>query len=183
MRRVAEIDVHGGQRDTERGGQHQQRDEGRNHQPQEAPARLVPEDQQRDEQHDQLQEEVDDGGTDRCERQDLAWKPDLAHEARIADDGDGGTTETGGKEVPREETGEQEDGEVRNLDLQDDLENNVEDHEVQRRVEQRPEEHEGAVLVLDLQLLAGEVHQELAVGPHDAEPLERARSGRDIQML
>ena len=61
--------------------------------------------------------------------------------------------------------------------LQDHLEDDVEDHEVQRRVEQRPEEAERAVLVLDLQLLAGEVHQELAVGPDDRRAAGAGRVG------
>ena len=47
----------------------------------------------------------------------------------------------------------------------------------------RPEEAQDAVLVLDLQLLADQVHQQLAVLPHVVQPLDRAGTSRDLERL
>ena len=62
-------------------------------------------------------------------------------------------------------------------------EDDVEHHEVEQRVQQRPHEPERAVLVLDLQLLADQVAEELAVLPDLAEPLDRAGAGGDVRPI
>src|SRR4029077_13230231 len=69
----------------------------------------------------------------------------------------------------------QEDGEAGNAVLQHELEDDVEDHEVQRRVQHRPDEAQDAVLVLDLQLLADESHEQLAEAPDLRYSLPHAR--------
>src|SRR5262249_47254732 len=74
------------------------------------------------------------------------------------------------EQVPHQQPGEQEDREARDAAPEDELEDDVEHHQVQRRVEHRPREAEDAVLVLDLQLGAGERHEQLAVAPDVAEP-------------
>ena len=54
---------------------------------------------------------------------------------------------------------------------QDDRERDVEHHEVEQRVEQRPREPEDAVLVLDLQLVADHADEQLAALDDPGEPL------------
>ena len=113
------------------------------------------------------------------ERQDLARERHLLHQARVADDRAGRAAEAGREQVPHEQAREQEDRERRDARLQDQLEHDVEDDEVQERVQQRPHEAEDAVLVLDLQLLAHHPDEELAVldDPHEALPgVIRART-------
>ena len=68
------------------------------------------------------------------------------------------------------------DGDAR---LQDDRERDVEDDEVEQRVEQRPREPEDAVLVLDLQLLADHPDEQLAVLPDPSEALAEPRARPD----
>ena len=75
---------------------------------------------------------------------------------------------------------EQEDREVRDRRRDEVREDQVEDDQVEHRVEQRPHEPERAVLVLDLQLLAHEGAEELAVRPDVAEPPDRARTCRHL---
>ena len=53
-------------------------------------------------------------------------------------------------------------GKRRDARAEDDRERDVEDDEVEQRVEQRPREPEDAVLVLDLQLVADHADEQLA---------------------
>ena len=86
--------------------------------------------------------------------------------------------EPGREEVPHEQARQQEDRERRNARPEDLLERDVEDHEVEQRVQQRPHEPEDAVLVLDLELLAGHPDEQLAVGDDPPEALEDRSAGR-----
>ncbi len=62
---------------------------------------------------------------------------------------------------------------------EDDRERDVEDDEVQQRVQQRPREPEDAVLVLDLQLVADHPDEELAALDDAGEPLPGRDPGPD----
>ena len=64
-------------------------------------------------------------------------------------------------------------------DPQDDRERDVEDHEVEQRVEQRPREPEDAVLVLDLQLVADHPDEQLAALDDPREALPSRHAGPD----
>ena len=122
---------------------------------------------------------MDEGGAHRGEDEDLPGERDLLHDGRVPHDGAGGRREAGREEVPDEEPGQQVDGEERDAVLQDQLEHDVEDDQVQRRVQHRPDEAERAVLVLDLQLLADQLDQQLPEAPDLAEALRHAGPAGD----
>ena len=87
--------------------------------------------------------------------------------------------EPGREQVPHEQTREQEERERGDRGLQDDLERDVEDDEVEQRVDERPGEPENAVLVPDLQLLARHPDEELPVLPDTSDALAEPRARPD----
>ena len=71
--------------------------------------------------------------------------------------------EPGREQVPHEQARQQEDRERRDAASRGSSERDVEDDQVEQRVQQRPREAQDAVLVLDLQLLARHPDEQLAV--------------------
>ena len=83
---VAQVDVDRRHHDRQRRGQEVAARRTRSAGSREAPGRRVAEGRDEDDEHRQLDEEVDHGGADVGERQDLARKRDLLHERRAVDD-------------------------------------------------------------------------------------------------
>src|SRR5207237_1104872 len=117
------------------------------------------------EQHDQLQAEMDEPGTDGRQGEYLAREIDLLDESTVARDGNGGRAEGCPEQVPRHEAGEEVEGEVGDAGLQELPEDDPVDHQQEQRSGERPQEAEGRVLVLDLELFAHQVHEQLAETP------------------
>ena len=178
---VAGVDVERREQDGQPRREQEQHDQGGEHQPQVLEVDAVAEHHEGREQHEGLQEEVHEVGADRGEGQDLAREVHLVDERAVVDDRPRGRREARAEEVPRQQPRQQEDGEVGDAAPEDHLEHDVEDHQVHRRVQHRPEEPEAAVLVLDLQLLADQADEELAVAPHRLHPAEDRTIGRDDQ--
>ena len=130
------------------------------------------------EQHEALQEEVHEHAADRGERQDLARERDLLHEPGVADDRPAGTpprarsrrgsTRAGPRAGRSGTPGRPSRGSSRTRCRR---------RQVEQRVQQRPREAEDAVLVLDLELLAGHPDEELVVGDDPPETLEDRSAG------
>ena len=180
---VAEVDVPRRQQHAEPSGEHEERHEGKQHQRQHLPVGRPLEQDERRQQDGRLEEEVHQGGADGGDGQDLPGEPDLLHERRVVHDRGARPADGAREQRPRQEAGQEENGEVVDPVRQQLLEHDGEDHEVERRVEQRPDEPEDAVLVLDLQLLADEVPKQLPVLPDQHEPLDRGRSLRPVDDL
>ena len=157
---------------AERGSEEQQRDDRRDQQRQVAPVGSVVEREQENDEHDALQEEVDERGADRGQGEDLAGKrPSSRSTCRpppIL-----WLRKRGGEQVPYEDAARQIDGEVRDPVLQDELEDDVIHRQRRRRVQHRPEEPEDALLVLDLQLFAHQPEEQLSIAPDVAQSLRQ----------
>ena len=124
-----------------------------------------PTSERRDEQHDELHAEVEERRPGAREREDLPRQVDLLDQARVRDDGaraaDGDLLE----ESHRGQAGEDEDREVGDAagGAEEVPEHDEVDGELHQRPRQRPEESEGGVLVLRLEIAAHEEPEHLAV--------------------
>ncbi len=115
-----------------------------------------------DDHHQALEEEEDAGGPDRGEGQDLPRERHLLHDPGVVHHDAGTGQDAQLEEVEQEQTGEQEDHEVRHLVAEHDLEYEEVDRQRHGRSHHRPDEAERRVLVLDLDFGADQVDQELA---------------------
>ena len=105
------------------------------------------------------------------ERQDLAGEPHLLDQRGVARPPSPTACRRPVLEhVEDEDARHQEEDEVGDRVRQDHAEDDVEHGDRDRRVDQRPDEPEDAVLVADLQLLADEVGQQLPVGDDVGDP-------------
>jgi hypothetical protein len=123
-----------------------------------------------DQQHDHLQPVVDERHADRRERQDLARERDLLDQVRVVDHRPR-TSQRGGREqVPRQQAREEVDGVVRQP-IAEHTRDEREHGQVHEGIQQRPDRAEHRGHVLDLQLLADQVGQDLAVRDQHAQAL------------
>jgi hypothetical protein len=82
-------------------------------------------------------------------------------------------------QVPQQQSGEEVDDEVRHLVVEEDGEHEEVDRQRHGRSDHGPHQAEDGVLVLDLDLGADEVDQQLTGEPDLAQPLAHADGGRD----
>src|SRR5205807_2242170 len=173
---VAQVHVGGGQKQAHRRHEHHEDHERDRQEKQVGAEEVEAEHQKGAEEHDQLQDEVHKAGADGGQGEDLAREVDLLDQPPVAGDRDRGCPQGGAEEVPSHQAGEEVEGEVGDARLQELPEDDPVDHQEEQGPGQRPQEAEGRVLVLDLQLLAYEVHQQLAELPDlpdgGAEPEE-----------
>ena len=134
--RVAQVHVGRAQEDAQRAGEQQQAQEREREERDVRPGDVPLDAREHGEQHEALQEEVDDHAGDGRERQDLTRERNLLHEPRVPDHREAGPGQTGREEVPHEQAGEQVDREGGNTRAEDLHERDVEDDEVQQRVQQ-----------------------------------------------
>ena len=129
------------------------------------------------EQHDHLQEEVDDRRADDGQREQLAREVDLVDQAGVADDRAGAAADDVGEQGPGEQAGEQVDAELRDrLAVAEELaDRDGVDDQLEQRPDERPEEAEHAVLVLDLQLFAGPAGRAAGGTPRSRRRCARTR--------
>jgi hypothetical protein len=118
--------------------------------------------------------------SDRRQGQDLPGEVDLLDQPGVVDDRPGGGVDRRAEQVPRHQAGEEVEGVVGDVRAEELPEHQPVDHQQAQRPEERPQEPQEGVLVLDLELLGHERPEELAVGPDLADgreepPEERLR--------
>ena len=176
---VAQVDVDRRQEDRDGRGQDDARDEGEDHHGQEFQVGRRVQGDHEDDQHDHLEEEEDAGRSHCRQGEDLAGERDLLHDAGVVHHDARAGEHTEREEVPQQQPGEEEDDEVRHLVAEHDLEHDVVDGQRHGRGDHRPHQPEHRALVLDLDLGADQVDQQLAGEPDLAQPLAHTDGGGD----
>ncbi len=168
---VPKVDVDRRQEDRQRPGEHQHGHQGQREDGHEGEIRLDPEGEEGDDEHYHLDGEEDQVDPDHRQGQELAWKGHLLDDARLSHHHPGGAHGGAVEQVPRNQAGEEPDGEVRLVVAGDDLEDHVVDGQHHGRVEHRPGVAQHRVLVLDLELGADQQHEQVAVEPQVLQAL------------
>ena len=136
VRGIAQVHVERREQDAEGAREQEDADQRERDQRHVGPRDVPTHDEERDDEHETLEEEVHERGADRGEWEDLARERDLVHDAGVGDDRSGRAGEPRREQVPHEQTREQEERERGDRGLQDDLERDVEDDEVEQRVDE-----------------------------------------------
>jgi hypothetical protein len=123
----------------------------------------VARDEDEQQQNAGLEREVHEGDSHGRERQDLVRERHLLHQVRVVDHRTGAAAHRGGEQVPGEQAREQVHRIVRDARAEH-ARDEGEDRQIHDRVQERPEGSEDRGRVLDLELAADEVQQDLAPG-------------------
>ncbi len=176
---VAQVDVHRREEHGQSRAQHQDGQQRQREQREVGPVRGRVEHDHEDDHDDGLKEEEDAGRADGGQGEDLPGERDLLHEPRVVDHHPGGRLHPHLKEVPDQQAREEEDDEVGHAVLRDELKDDEVDGQRHGRRDHRPDQTEDGVLVLDLDLGADQVDEELARAPDVRHPPPDAHVGGD----
>ena len=178
MLRIAVVDVDRGHEERHRAREQQQRDDRDRQQDEILRMDRVAERHHEQDQHRALEREVHERRADRGKREDRPREVHLLDEVGVVDHGPHRARRRRRVEVPREESRQQVDGKMRHVVVQHDREDEREHPEEDERVDHRPHGAEHRRRVLDLQLLADDVQEDLAEPPELPEPRPPVEAGR-----